>query len=111
MQGVFRDQWNSVTNAYKTGALDAEVKKPVGKADDFVTIGMELMYDRAGTAGWTTIHAMPALNYHKSLSNQRNRYLSLGFMGGLVQNNIDRSRITTNTQMTTIHAPTDTSPQ
>ena len=98
VQGVYRDQWNSVTNAYKTGSADAEFKKPIGKADDFVTLGLQIMYDRAGTAGWTTIHAMPALNYHKSLSNQRNSYLSLGFMGGVVQNRIDRSKITTNSQ-------------
>ena len=98
VQGVYRDQWNSVTNAYKSGYLDAEFKKPIGKGSDFVTIGMEIMYDRAGSAGWTTINAMPALNYHKSLSNQRNSYLSLGFMGGIVQNNIDRSKITTNSQ-------------
>src|SRR5260221_14089349 len=39
VQGVYRGQWNSVTNAYKTGSLDAEFKKPIGKADDFVTIG------------------------------------------------------------------------
>jgi type IX secretion system PorP/SprF family membrane protein len=96
--GVYRGQWNSVTNAYKTGYIDAEFKKPVGKADDYVTIAMQMMYDRAGTAGWTTIQAMPALNYHKSLSNQRNSYLSLGFMGGIVQNRIDRSKITTNSQ-------------
>ena len=98
VQGVYRGQWNSVTNAYKTGSVDAEFKKPIGKADDFVTIGMQIMYDRAGSVGWTTIHAMPALNYHKSLSNQRNSYLSLGFMGGLVQSRIDRSKMTTNSQ-------------
>jgi type IX secretion system PorP/SprF family membrane protein len=98
VMGVYRDQWNSVTNAYKTGYADAEFKKPIGKADDFVTLGMQIMYDHAGTAGWTTVQAMPALNYHKSLSNQRNSYLSLGFMGGIVQNSIDRSKITTNSQ-------------
>ncbi|MES1216576.1 MAG: PorP/SprF family type IX secretion system membrane protein [Bacteroidota bacterium] len=98
VMGVYRDQWNSVTNAYKTGYIDAEFKRPVGRTDDYLTIGMQMMYDRAGTAGWTTIQAMPALNYHKSLSNQRNSYLSLGFMGGIVQNMIDRSKITTNTQ-------------
>ncbi|MGC4037233.1 MAG: PorP/SprF family type IX secretion system membrane protein [Chitinophagaceae bacterium] len=96
VQGVYRGQWNSVTDAYKTASLDAEFKRPVGKGDDFVTIGLQTMYDRAGTVGWTTIQAMPALNYHKSLSNEKNSYLSLGFMGGVVQNRIDRSKMTTN---------------
>jgi type IX secretion system PorP/SprF family membrane protein len=40
---------------------------------------------------------LPALNYHKSLSNEKNKYLSLGFMGGWVQRRFDPSKVTTNT--------------
>ena len=98
VQAVYRDQWNSVTNAYKTGSLDAEYKMPVGKSNDFVTAGMQILYDRAGTIGWTSTHVLPALNYHKSLSAERNRYLSLGFMGGWVQRRFDPSKMTTNSQ-------------
>lgn len=98
VQAVYRDQWNSVTNAYKTGSINGEYKMPVGKADDFMTIGLQLLYDRAGTIGWTSVHVLPALNYHKSLSADRNRYLSLGFMGGLVQRSFDVSKMTTNSQ-------------
>ena len=64
VQAVYRDQWNSVTNAYKTGSLDAEYKMPVGKAEDFVTFGMQVLYDKAGTIGWTSTHVLPAINYH-----------------------------------------------
>ena len=98
VQAVYRDQWNSVTNAYKTGSMNAEYKMPVGKGDDFVTTGIQLLYDKAGTIGWTSAHILPALNYHKSLSSERNRYLSLGFMGGVVQRRFDRSKMTTNSQ-------------
>lgn len=97
-QAVFRDQWNSVTNAYKTGSLNGEYRMPVGKGDDFVTTGIQFLYDKAGTIGWTTIQALPALTYHKSVSADHNRYLSLGFMGGWVQRNFDRSKMTTNSQ-------------
>lgn len=98
VQAVYRDQWNSVTNAYRTGSVNAEYKLPVGKVNDFVTVGMQVLYDRAGTIGWTSTHVLPALNYHKSLSTQNNRYLSLGFMGGLVQRRFDPSKMTTNSQ-------------
>jgi len=98
VQAVHRDQWNSVTNAYKTSSLNAEFKIPVGKGDDFVTTGLEIMYDKAGTIGLTSTHILPVLNYHKSLSSDYNRYLSLGFMGGYVQHRFDRSKITTNSQ-------------
>jgi type IX secretion system PorP/SprF family membrane protein len=98
IQGVYRDQWNSVTNAYRTGSLNAEYKMPIGKGDDFVTTGLQVLFDRAGTIGWTSTHALPALNYHKSLSSEHNRYLSLGFMGGVVQRRFDPSKMTTNSQ-------------
>jgi type IX secretion system PorP/SprF family membrane protein len=98
MQAVYRDQWNSVTTAYKTGSLNAEYKMPIGKANDFITTGLQMLYDKAGTAVLSTTHVLPALNYHKSLSNETNRYLSLGFMGGPVQRRIDRSKMTTNSQ-------------
>ncbi len=98
VQAVYRDQWNSVTNAYRTGSVNAEYKMPVGKVNDFITMGMQILYDRAGTIGWTSTHALPALNYHKSLSAENNRYLSLGFMGGIVQRRFDPSKMTTNSQ-------------
>jgi type IX secretion system PorP/SprF family membrane protein len=98
MQAVYRDQWNSVTQAYKTASLNAEYKTSIGKADDFITLGLQMHYDRAGTVGLTTMHLLPVLNYHKSLSSIRNSYLSLGFMGGMVQRMIDRAKMTTNMQ-------------
>ncbi len=98
VQMVYRDQWNSFTNAYKSGSLNAEYKMPVGKGDDFLTTGVQILYDKAGTAGLTTTSFLPALNYHKSLSSNKTTYISVGFMGGLVEKNIDRSKITTNSQ-------------
>ena len=98
VQGVYRDQWNSVTNAYRTGSLNAEYKMPIGRGDDFITAGLQVLYDKAGTVGLTTTHLLPAINYHKSLSSEKVMYLSLGFMGGMVQKRIDYSKITTDLQ-------------
>jgi type IX secretion system PorP/SprF family membrane protein len=96
VQAVYRDQWRSVTQAYKTGSLNGEYKMPVGKANDFITAGIQVLYDRAGTVSWVSTHIMPALNYHKSLSVEKTSYLSLGFMAGPVQRRFDRSKMTTN---------------
>ena len=98
VQGVYRDQWNSFTNAYRTGSLNAEYKMPVGKGDDFITTGVQLLFDKAGTVGLTSTHVLPALNYHKSLSNEKTMYLSLGFMGGMIRKSIDMAKMTTNNQ-------------
>lgn len=98
VQAVYRTQWNSIAHAYKTASLSGEYKLPVGNSDDFLTMGLQLFSDKAGTAALTTTQVLPVLNYHKSLSAERNTYLSLGFMGGFVQRRIDRSKITTNSQ-------------
>ncbi len=98
IQGVYRTQWNSVTVPYQTGSFNAEYKLAVGRGNDFLTLGGQLLYDKAGTIAMTSTHILPALNYHKSLSAERNMYLSLGLMGGFVQRKIDRSKVTTNNQ-------------
>jgi type IX secretion system PorP/SprF family membrane protein len=98
VQGVYRDQWNSFTNAYRTGSLNAEYKMPVGSTNDFITTGIQMLYDKAGTVGLTSTNVLPAVNYHKSLSNDKVSFLSLGFMGGLIRKSIDVSKMTTNNQ-------------
>lgn len=97
-QGVYRTQWGSVTNPYRTGSFNTEYKMPIGNGSDFITIGAQIMFDVAGATNFKTTHWLPAVNYHKSLSGNKNTYLSMGFMGGLVQRSIDRSKITTNSQ-------------
>lgn len=98
LQAVYRNQWNSVTVPYQTTSLNAEYKLPVGHGDDFLTIAGEILYDKSGTVALTATHVLPVLNYHKSLSAERNMYLSAGFSAGIVQRKIDRSKITTNSQ-------------
>jgi type IX secretion system PorP/SprF family membrane protein len=98
VQGVYRDQWNSITNAYRTGSFNVEYKMPIGRGDDFLTTGLQVLYDKAGTVGLTTTNFLPALNYHKSLSDEKTSYLSLGFIGGMVRRSIDMSKVTTNSQ-------------
>ncbi len=97
VQAIYRDQWNNLTNAYRTGSLNLENKIAVGSGDDYLTVGLQSFFDRAGTIGWMTTQFLPAINYHKSLSTDKNRYLSLGAMGGWVQRRFDPSKMTTNT--------------
>jgi len=98
VQGLYRDQWNSFTNAYRTGSLNAEMRHPIGRRNDFVTTALQVVYDKAGDAALTTTQLLPVLNYHKSLNDDRNMYLSLGFMGGWIQKRLDRTKMTTNNQ-------------
>ncbi|MBC7936799.1 MAG: PorP/SprF family type IX secretion system membrane protein [Rhizobacter sp.] len=98
LQTVYRTQWQSVTVPYQTTSINGEVKLAIGKSEDFLTIGGQILYDKAGTIAMKSTHFLPVINYHKSLSAERNMYLSLGFMGGLVQRRFDMSKVTTNSQ-------------
>jgi type IX secretion system PorP/SprF family membrane protein len=98
IQSIYRTQWQSVTVPYQTGSLSGEFKLPIGKSYDYITVGGEILYDKAGTIALTATHVLPVINYHKSLSDERNMYISLGFMGGIVQRSLDPSKITTNSQ-------------
>ncbi len=98
LQAVYRTQWQSVTVPYQTTSINGEFKMAIGKSEDFVTVGGQILYDKAGTIALTATHILPTINYHKSLSAERNMYLSLGFMGGLVQRRFDMSKVTTNSQ-------------
>ncbi len=98
LQTVYRTQWESVTVPYQTTSLNGEFKLPISKSQDFITVGAQILYDKAGTINLTSTHFLPAFNYHKSLSTEKNRYLSLGFMGGLVQRKFDMNKVTTNSQ-------------
>ncbi len=97
-QAVYRTQWQSVTVPYQTTSVNGEFKLHIGKSEDFLTVGGQVLYDKAGTIAMAATHVLPVVNYHKSLSSERNMYLSLGFMGGIVQRKIDRSKITTDSQ-------------
>ncbi len=95
-QAVYRNQWGSVTVPYKTGSFNVEYKNPIGRGDDYLTTGLQVVYDKAGSTNFTTTNVLPAINYHKSMGSDKSSYLSLGFMGGVVQRRIDRSKMTTN---------------
>jgi len=92
--GAYRNQWESVTAPYRTMALGAEVKFFKGlKPGDFVTAGMQLTNDVAGDANLKRTQFLPVINYHKLLSEEKNTYLSVAFMGGTVNESFDASKL------------------
>ena len=98
IEAVYRNQWSSITIPYQTGALSGEAKFPIGKHNDYITGGLQLTYDVAGSSHFQTTEVLPALNYHKSLSDERNMYLSVGFMGGFTQRQFNPDKLTFDNQ-------------
>lgn len=100
VQAVYRNQWQSIGFPYQTNALSAEYKFPVGSGNDFMTIGASATYDMAGIQKLKTLQVMPAINFHKSLSNEYNSYLSGGFTAGMVNRQFDGKNLTFDNQYT-----------
>lgn len=93
ISGVHRDQWRAVTVPYQTSAVSAEVKFPINRANDWVTLGLQATYDVAGDIKLKRTQLLPVLNYHKSLSGNTDDYLSLAFMAGPVNSQFDPTQL------------------
>ncbi len=91
--GIFRNQWQSVTVPYQTGALSVEMKFPVGNANDYLTLGLQTTYDVAGDIKLKRTQILPVINFHKSLNEDYDSYLSVAFMGGAVNSQFDVSKL------------------
>ncbi len=87
--GIYRNQWQSVTTPFQTAGLSGELKLPVGRGLDWVTVGADISYDVAGDLKFKRTQILPVLCYHKSLSELKNSYLSIAFMGGYVTSQFD----------------------
>jgi type IX secretion system PorP/SprF family membrane protein len=104
----FRNQWQSVTVPFRTGVLSAEYKLPVANWNDWLTLGLQTIYDEAGDIKLKRTQLLPVLNYHKSLSGNTDDYLSLAFMAGPVNSQFDPTRMKTDEQFVNgIYSPSN----
>lgn len=93
VSGIFRNQWQSVTVPYQTSAASAEVKFPIGRANDYFTVGIEMTNDVAGDIKLKRTQLLPVINFHKSLNNDYDSYLSVAFMAGSVSSQFDATKL------------------
>jgi len=93
VSGIFRNQWQSVTVPFKTTALSVEYKMPFDKYNDWITIGSQMTEDVAGDINLKRVQFLPFFNFHKSLNNEYDQYLSVAFMGGPVYSQFDPTKL------------------
>jgi type IX secretion system PorP/SprF family membrane protein len=89
VSAAHRSQWGSVTVPFKTTALSIENKIPIGNADDLITVAVQMSSDIAGDVKLKRTLVLPAINYHKSLNDGKDSYLSLAFMAGVAGSQFD----------------------
>lgn len=91
---ALRNQWNSVTVPYKTQALGTELKFGLSESsNDYLSLGIQITNDVAGDSKMGKTQVLPMLAYHKSISGDKDSYISLGFLGGLVQQRFDPTQL------------------
>lgn len=93
----YRNQWQSVTVPYRTFGLSSEIRFPlhIMKGAN-LTLGLQLLRDVAGTSEFSTTQMLPAANL--SIPFGANSFLSLAFMGGLMQQRFDPTKLVLNDQ-------------
>lgn len=91
---AYRNQWNSVTVPYVTQALGVELRLTRNEnAGAQVSVGLQLTNDVAGDSKLGKTQVLPVLAIHKRIDELSNTYISLGFMGGPVQQRFDPTKL------------------
>ena len=97
--GNYRNQWSSISNPFITGQLAFESRIPVStEINDFFSVGLLANYDKAGSLDMKTFSIYPAISYSKSMEDEHNSFISVGFAGGYLQRSFDPTKITVNNQ-------------
>lgn len=95
----YRNQWSSISNPFVTASAYGEARVPIGHySNDYLSFGLLGYSDKAGSLHQTITSVYPAINFNKSLNNEKNRYLSVGFTAGYTQYGYDKSAVTVNNQ-------------
>lgn len=90
---AFRNQWSSVTTPYVTEALGVEIKLAAPSNDNYIALGLQITNDLAGDSKFGKTQVLPCFTFHKSLNGNEDTYLSLGVIGGVVQQRFDGSKL------------------
>ena len=90
--GIYRDQYNSISNAtgYRTPSfyVDAPILRGFGK-NDWVGIGGVFYNDQTGTANLTDSGFLGSASYHLSLNKKGTTHLTLGVQGGMISRRVE----------------------
>lgn len=90
-----RTQWASVSAMpYKTQALGTEMKFGLSaNSNDYLALGLQITNDVAGDSKLGKTQVLPVVTFHKSLNEDHDSYLSIGFIGGGVQQRFDPTNL------------------
>jgi len=95
----YRTQWGSISNPFQTVLASVEQRILINEeTNDYLSYGLCISYDHAGSINFNSLQVYPAINYNKSLEDNHHSYLSAGFTGGFIQRSLDPSKMTLDNQ-------------
>jgi type IX secretion system PorP/SprF family membrane protein len=95
----YRTQWGNISNPFQTVLASVESRVLVNKEQhDYLSFGLCMSHDQAGSISFNSLQITPAVNYNKSLNDAHASYLSLGFAGSYIQRSVDASKMTFDNQ-------------
>lgn len=90
---IYRNQWQSISVPFRTGFMSIEKKIISPYSNSSATIGLQAGMDAAGDIALKRSYILPAFNYSKSLSDEKDEFLSLGIMAGRVNSQFDPTQL------------------
>ena len=91
----YRTQWASISSPYNTFMMSGETRVMVNREiGDYLSFGLVMTYDKAGSISFTSTQIYPAISYNKSLEDEYHSFLSVGLTGGYLSRSVDQSKMT-----------------
>lgn len=90
----YRNQWSSFATPFVTMMASAEIKSLVQPVNgDFMSFGLSVVNDRAGSIDFNSTSVYGGVNYNKALGDAHYSYLSVGLGAGYVQRSMNVSKM------------------
>jgi type IX secretion system PorP/SprF family membrane protein len=91
----YKQQWSNISVPFTTVMATAESRILVNRdVGDYLSYGIAMSYDKAGTINFQSQQVYPAINFNKAIEDNHNSYLSVGFTAGYIQRSVDLTRAT-----------------
>ena len=92
----YKDQWSTVPVGYTSGDVGLDIKRRVGRKNNFLGLGALINYDQAGDLGlgWTGANLLGSY----SIKTGEHGYLTPGVSLGYYSRNFDNSKAATGNQ-------------
>lgn len=88
VSGIFRNQWSSVGSPYRTVGASADAR-----VDDNIALGISVLNQRAGDAGFNYLTASGSLAYTGvKFGPNLNHRIVMAIQGGLINRRVDRTK-------------------